>query len=287
MQAGGTQPIGSIREVGLNVEQQKSVFAQFIEAIWSMHGIGFSHNDLHQNNIVLSGTPPTELCLIDFGTMHSLRRASRRGYKRDGNAIWRWTTEMAGCDPSVGWRPHMSRDEARTARGGFLACLAENWGLTDPASVRALRVVLTADITEGDNQHVEGLYRSAFVQEHLVPSRADFPWDGASGCLAWSEQRWQEAELDVLRMRANFDGLTVYKCETVPSWDPVSLRTCRLSMDKPSCFSLTSGVNWACFPDETIRTDCTRSRDPSGSNYAGTCVKAEHINYNRALDWPR
>merc|ERR1740129_207742 len=78
---------------------ERSVFAQLVGALTAMHGVGLSHNDLHNENVViLDRSGGAQVALIDFGEVVPLPQAQYKGgYKQDENLIARVAAELAGC----------------------------------------------------------------------------------------------------------------------------------------------------------------------------------------------
>lgn len=269
----------TIRGRGLSVEEGKTVFAELITAVGLLHSLGHTHNDLHGHNIILDRT---NLALIDYGSMRKLEQAKRVGYKRDGNAIWRWTAEIAGCNADALWQ--MGDPTAMAiAKPKFLQCIAETWG-ADAELLAALSALCDGDIAQTQEQHVLGLYTSNFVRQHAPAYRQIYPWKGTSGCLSWDNVQWSQAEERVQQLESDFTGMTVYQCETIPTFDRVGGATCRFSPDKPACFSIHHGIYWACMPGLTFLGDCLATADTGGDNfYSGSCVMGSHVNYAQAI----
>lgn len=172
----------------LPAEYQKVVFAEMVAAIRLVHKLGFTHNDLHDGNIMIDLPPflrefPWEreeeppapadapsvprLAIIDFGEMVPYAQGWKRDYKRDANSLWDRTAFLANCPDHQArwWSTRGTQQGAET----FVNCLISQWGV-DSAFVETLWVVLHASIAEADEQHLEELYNTAFVQSHL-PSR--------------------------------------------------------------------------------------------------------------------
>merc|ERR1719262_610945 len=57
------------------------VFAQLVGAVTAMHGVGYTHNDLHNQNVVvkMAKDGSAELSLLDFGEVVPLARGGRGG----------------------------------------------------------------------------------------------------------------------------------------------------------------------------------------------------------------
>ena len=279
MHAAGTQDMETIRTRGLSVEQGKMVFAEMILGIGLLHSLGHTHNDLHGHNIVLDGTA---LAFIDYGSMKEMKYAKRTGYKRDGNAVWRWTAEIAGCDADALWQEG-DPDAMRIAKPKFLQCIADKWAPGEEL-LDALSAVCDGDIAQELEQHVLGVYNTNFVRQHAPPRRNLYPWSDTDGCLSWDSNQWRKAEQAVQSLEADFTGMTVYQCETVPSFDRVGGQTCRFTPDKPACFSTHKDIYWACMPGITFLGDCATTVDTGGDNfYSGHCVMSNHVNYHQAI----
>jgi len=279
MHAAGTNDMETIRDRGLNMHDEKKVFAELLGAVGLLHTLGHTHNDLHGHNIVLDHT---ELALIDYGSMRELAHGRRDGYKRDGNAIWRWTAEIAQCSPDALWQMGDPTAMA-TAKPRFLQCIAERWA-PGQAFLTALEAVCDADIAQSQDQFVLELLATEFVQSHLPEYRQIYPWHETDGCLNWDNVHWNQEEEHIIALEADFTGLTVYQCETIPTWDGTAGTTCRFTPGNPACFSMTPGMYWSCMPGHTFLGDCTQTADSGGDNfYAGGCIMGGHVNYAQAI----
>jgi len=194
--AGGITPT-SILRLGegpshkLPAEYQKVVFAELVSAIRLIHKLGFTHNDLHDGNVMIDlpdflesfpwdrheETPSPanapelpRLAIIDFGEMVPYAQGWKRDYKRDANSLWDRTSFLANCPDHQArwWSTRGSQLGAET----FVNCLISEWDV-DAQFVETLWVVLHASMEEADDQHIEELWNTQFVQDHIptVPDR--------------------------------------------------------------------------------------------------------------------
>lgn len=279
MHAAGTQDMETIRTRGLNLHDEKKVFAELLGAVGLLHRLGHTHNDLHGHNICLNHT---ELALIDYGSMRPLEHGKRDGYKRDGNAIWRWTAEIAQCPPEALWQEGDPTAMA-VAKPHFLQCIRNRWS-PDAAFLEALEAVCDADIAQSVEQHVLELYQTDFVQHHMPAFRNIYPWHETDGCLNWDNIHWHQEEDMITSLEADFTGMTVYKCETIPTFDRSAGTTCRFTPQNPACFSIHPGILWSCMPGATFLGDCTATADTGGQDfYTGGCIMSDHVNYHQAI----
>jgi len=279
MHAAGTNDMETIRTRGLNRHDEKKVFAEMLGAVGLLHSLGHTHNDLHGHNIVLDHT---ELALIDYGSMRPIARAKRDGYKRDGNAIWRWTGEIAQCPPEALWQMGDPTAMA-TAKPFFLQCIQSRWS-PGQAFMSALEAVADADIAQSIEQHVVALFETDFVQQHMPAFRAIYPWHETDGCLNWDNVHWNQESDAITALEADFTGMTVYQCESIPTFDDSAGTTCRFTPQNPACFSTHAGIYWSCMPAATFLGDCTQTADTGGQGfYMGGCIMRDHVNYAQAI----
>jgi len=190
MHAAGGKGIGAMRSK-LRGEERLSVFAQMVGALTAMHGIGVSHNDLHNNNVVLSKPGPL-VAFIDFGEVQPLKYAVYRGgYKHDENLLPREAAQLAGC-PAEAHYPFNSGIERAATRDqrkkALMECLEEKWGKgEDKTSFGEFKKALGEVVDEAyDHEHKENkhditttrvakLYHTTFVQKHQPALQSLFP----------------------------------------------------------------------------------------------------------------
>jgi len=173
-----------------SMDDAKMVFSEMVAGIYALHGLEYSHNDLHGKNIVLDGT---QLAVIDFGEIRPLAQAQRGpGLKRDANAIWTFGALLADCQ---------CRGLACQAdeKDDTLSCIQEKWNL-DSNSTMALTKLMDASIANEQDQYVEGVFNSDLVQNSLPSFHNQYPWEGADGCESWDwtdgshPQVWESTE---------------------------------------------------------------------------------------------
>lgn len=294
MHAAGTEGIEDI--TGRSVQERKSIFAQFIAAIYAMHALDYTHNDLHGQNIVLDGN---KLAIIDFGNMvQGPELAARSTYMRDGNAAWRWTALLADCPGDAWWSETAGGFEARTLADNFKRCLAERWH-ADEASIDAFEGVLNKDIREMPTQGIRRLFQSSLVQSNMPAFEELYPWEGAANCLDWTPAEATEA----LR-RVEFESH--YKCPSVPTYIKEHRRfrhgrerirhEIQCEFQSSACYSSVPNVQWACGGGlvRTVHCDAIsipenqRELLPPGHNnrYEGACLQQMHQAYHVAQGWP-
>lgn len=170
-----------IEEIGgqFSVDDAKMVFSQTVAGIYALHGLDYSHNDLHGKNIVLDGT---QLAVIDFGEIRPLAQAQRGpGLKRDANAIWTFGALLADCQCRG---PACQADE----KDATLSCIQEKWN-PDTNSMMALTQLMEASASNSQEQNVEGVFNSDLVQHNLPDFTNQYPWDGTDGCESWN---WED-----------------------------------------------------------------------------------------------
>merc|ERR1712187_36054 len=184
MHAAGTRGINAVKpdhrgnsKARLSEKDRKNVMAQMVTAIWGLHAVDLTHNDLHGNNIVLSLDPseksPPELSLIDFGSLKSMQKSWKKGYKRDGNAVWRWAAPLGGCPKGADW-PRVPNGEAGAA---FIDCM-ERFSGGEESFMSAIRTVVAHDIERNEDHHIKELYESKFIQDNRPDWEVRYPWIG-------------------------------------------------------------------------------------------------------------
>jgi len=188
--AGGKKPLTILRLGAgpahlLPVEYQKIVFAQMVAGIRLIHKLGYTHNDLHDGNIMLDlpeflqsypwdrqTEPPApadapalpRLAIIDLGEMRPFETGWVKDYKRDANSLWDRAAFLANCpDHQARWWSTLGSQQGAEA---FAHCLLTQWDV-DEQFLETLWVVLRASMAEEKDQHIEELYNTNWVQQHL------------------------------------------------------------------------------------------------------------------------
>jgi len=227
---------------------QKVVFAQLVSAIRTIHSLGFTHNDLHDGNVMLDlpdflqsfpwdrhdPTPaPNDapslprLAIIDFGEMVPYAQGWKRDYKRDFNSLWDRTAFLANCpDHQARW---WSTRGAQAGAEAFVNCLIAEWQV-DNQFVETLWVAIHAAMEETEDQHIEELFQTHFVQSHIpnVPDRR-YPVGDAcnSHSLLQTLSTEEELQADVAKASHHHsasnscdavDGYTVFEGKCTGHW---------------------------------------------------------------------
>jgi len=189
MHAAGGKGIGEKRSKLRGVDRV-SVFAQIVGALTAMHGVGLSHNDLHnQNVVILARSESPQVVFIDFGEVVPLSQAKYTGgYKQDENIIAREAAELADCK-NAKYPFHAEtidvtkRDERKQA---LEQCLKEKWGKGEDEQscgkfLRALGEVINEAYSHQHHRKtvtstkVVALYKTSFVQQHQPTLESLFP----------------------------------------------------------------------------------------------------------------
>jgi len=165
---------------GLTVTKGNKIFAQLVGAVTALHGIGYTHNDLHDGNVMIMhpGVAHPELVLIDFGEVVALDRGTLRGgYKQDETVFAYMAGKLAKCQPQelYGHPQDHNRAQHLIHKGKLLKCLQRNWKISEEV-YGALDSVMDEAFNQfqefigkgaraGPTQTV-ALYNTEWVQEH-------------------------------------------------------------------------------------------------------------------------
>jgi len=246
MHAAGTDMIKDTGSVlGYSKDEKKEVFGALVSAMYALHAVDLTHNDLHGTNIVLKDR---QLAFIDFGSLKTLAASWKRDYKRDSNAIWRWGAVLGDCPVEAQW-PNPPHQKAADA---FLACMKTFSG-NEPTFMAAIKKVVDGDLKEDKDHHIEGVFKSQFVQNNAPKRKSYYPWKGTGDCLNWPKDKWAKFEFD-----EKFPKYT--KCDTLSTYRIIKKKekkgkevvTETLQCDIPgqsfasACYKNTPGAVWAC-----------------------------------------
>jgi len=241
--AGGLHPttilrLGEGASHKLPASYQKVVFAELVSAIRTIHQLGFTHNDLHDGNVMLDlpdflqsfpwdrheDTPdPADapalprVAIIDFGEMVPYAQGWKRDYKRDFNSLWDRTAFLANCpDHQARW---WSTRGSQAGAEAFVNCLIDQWGV-DNQFVETLWVAIHAATAEADDQHIEDLFQTHFVQSHIPPRDRRYPVGDAcnSHSLLQSMSTEQELAADASKTLAAPAGYEELEGKCSGSW---------------------------------------------------------------------
>lgn len=247
MSAAGSE--GIEKKTRLPLDSQLSLFAQMIGAMYGLHATGFSHNDLHGNNIVMDENE--NLAVIDFGELQPHHGGT--GYKHDINAVWKWTAQLAVC-PSDAWPGGGGFAAQRLNKNKFLECLKNHWEV-DPESLETIGQVLENAILKKKDQMLKEFWETEFVQSLDARLTRKFAWSELDGCLEWN---WDEIK-------------GVEECTEVSSF----VGQCPIESRPGACYNSVGG--WSCWTDgvDFWKGQCQEQ------GYEGACSYKE---YGKQLD---
>lgn len=261
-----------------------------------MHSQDYTHNDLHDKNVVLNPDPQNPaLALIDFGnTIQGHALSAKAGYMRDGNAAWRWAAFLAQCPADAQWSELARGAQMRPLSDNFKVCMRDVWG-ADQVTLDAFEHVLQGNVEETDDMGIEALFNSPFIQSHLPEFQAHYSWEGSNGCQGWSDEektdRYHEVEFQ-----------NHFKCDTIPTYAQTIVDTvhnCRrrrasqtirqCPIQTSACYTSVPGIIWACGGGLIRQVHCDAVGVPLDSGHTGTfegaCLNQNHAAYKFAKTW--
>jgi len=247
MHAGGKHTIGGASHdkdgMSYSDKQKQVIFAEFVASIWALHAVDMTHNDLHNNNACVDEytSKDPHLALIDFGSLKTLEKSWKRGYKRDSNAVWRHGASLAGC-PEAGLWP---RKPSAKAGKAFLGCM-RRWSAGESTFMLAIKTLVDGDITESPEHHIQEVYNSKFIQELLPENKVYYPWAGAGDCQSWTRDQWGTFEIEgQYQGYAQCDKVKTYKTAKTKSGKPHA--HCDDGNDyQTACYNHIPGGRWRC-----------------------------------------
>lgn len=213
MHAAGGKGIGEKRSK-LHGDERISVFAQIVGALTAMHGVGLSHNDLHNNNVViLDRSAGAQVAFIDFGEVQPLAKAQYKGgYKQDENLIAREAAALAGCGGEATYPFHaetITETQMILRKEALFQCLKEKWSKGEDASsfetfLHALGAVIDEAYSHQHNHQqqvtstqVPTLYKTSFVQRHQPTLQSLFPAHLCGSIGEGEVQKQMDLHIDV------------------------------------------------------------------------------------------
>jgi serine/threonine protein kinase len=185
-----------------SVNEEKKIAAELVAGLYAFHKLGYWHNDLNGENIVLDGT---KISLIDLGLVSTFQCRTQRcrgAYSRDGNAVWRWFAELAKCPSNARWS-HCSGAWNKPADFGCqkvaqdraLACINNRWK-PDEKFMKALGRVFDANAKESlPEQHVIELFDTSFVKKNLPRTDNKYKIPETNWCQTWSQEKLRKKSL--------------------------------------------------------------------------------------------
>jgi serine/threonine protein kinase len=217
---------------------RKKLFSSLVASLYAMHTVGQTHNDLHGQNIVVDDQ--MNMALIDFGELKPPEKSWVEGYKRDGNAVWRWAEVLAQCPQSTLWATSFDQSYLNPfTRDSTIECLQDKWGV-DSDFVAKMMTIMNNGIDRVPAKHgIIELYGTRFIKDNLPTKRKNFPAEFADGCLSWGAAKLKEELL-----KKQFEDHV--QCDTVPTftWTKTSTKRGKTRTRKvPQC----GGRRGACY----------------------------------------
>jgi hypothetical protein len=238
MHAAGITGFKLAPEQTWDVRIRKQLFASFVASLFAMHTVGQTHNDLHGQNIVVDDK--LNMALIDFGELKSPDKSWVDGYKRDGNAVWRWAEVLGQCPQANLWATSFDQSYLNpfTAES-TVECLQDNWGV-DADFVSKLRTIMNNGMDRVPGKHgIVELFGTRFVKDNLPVTKTNFPAAFADGCLSWSASRVKEELL-----KKQYEDHV--RCDTVPTYTWTKTSTKR-GKTRTRQVQQCGGLSGACF----------------------------------------
>lgn len=180
-----------------DVATQKTLFAQLVASLYSMHSVGIWHNDLNGGNVMIDGD---RLALIDFGLMKMETCKSKTfclgGQNRDANGLFRWGAVLAGCKSNArynykAWWLRADTTAQKKNQRRCMDCFKSKWNI-DKAFEEALQKVFDGNVKESAEQHIKQLYDTDFVKKNLPATDARYRVPGTEECRTWSSSKLAE-----------------------------------------------------------------------------------------------
>lgn len=187
--AGGTGIVETRSKVPKDA--RASVFAQMVGALAAVHGVGLSHNDLHEQNVVILNRPGNLVAFIDFGEVVPLEKGYYLGgYKQDENLLAREAALLTECPTKYPFQAEKTtlKEEKDQRAERLFKCIEEAWGGAGGAGpdnefFLAFKAVINEAWEHQNWPHIDGvhktavldLYHTAFVQRSQPELQRLFP----------------------------------------------------------------------------------------------------------------
>jgi len=209
MHAAGTLGFKEAPNTDWDVNVRKQLFSSLVTSLYAMHVVGQTHNDLHGQNIVVDEN--LNMALIDFGELKVPEKSWVMGYKRDGNAVWRWAEVLAGCPQGNLWATSFDQGYlSPPVAAATKQCLKKNWGV-DADFVSKMDVIMNNGMDRKLPHAIMALYKTAFVQSNIPAAKSNFPAEFAKGCLDWDDAKMK----DVMLQKQFEDHV---QCDSLPTF---------------------------------------------------------------------
>jgi len=282
MHAAGTIGFKEAPERDWDVAERKMMFASLVGALYSMHIVGQTHNDLHGQNIVVNDQ--NHMALIDFGELKPPAKSWSLGYKRDGNGVWRWAEVLAQCSQASLWATSFDQSYLYPQRMiETKSCLQSKWGVDSDFTAK-MSVVMNNGIDQVVGEHgIVELFKTPFIQDNLPALKTLFPAEYAENCLTWSATELKDASL-----KKQFEDHV--KCDQVPTftWTKTSTKRGKTrTREVQQCMGL-SGACYTLEPSDgrTNVWQCDGMSIARGSTCGEfpACLMSTHPAYKFAKD---
>lgn len=209
MHAAGTTGFKEAPEKDWDTALRKQLFSSFIASLYAMHTVGQSHNDLHGQNIVVDDQD--NMALIDFGELKDPSKSWVMGYKRDGNAVWRWAEVLAGCPQGSLWATSFDQGYlSPPVASATKECLKKNWGV-DGGFLSQMDTIMNNGMDRKLPHGILELFNTKFVQSNLPPPKSNYPAAYAKDCLTWDGSKMEDTML-----QKQFEDH--FQCDTLESF---------------------------------------------------------------------
>jgi len=282
MHAAGTTGFKTAPQEPWSDDTRKVLFASLVASLHAMHAVGQTHNDLHGENIVVDKAG--NMALIDFGELKDPSKSWVEGYKRDGNAVWRWAEVLAHCPQANLWATSFDQSYLMPAVATATKdCLSTNWS-PDSKFMDVFSKLMDNGMDKVLPHMINELYETQFVQSNLPTIKSLFPASFAAGCLQWDASKRQE-----MMLRKQFEDH--YQCDTVPTFHWTKIST-KKGQTRERQVQQCGGLKGACFTLEpsdgkTHVWQCEGASITRGSNCGDfpACLTNMHEAYPYTKPW--
>jgi len=284
MHAAGLTGFKVAPEQTWDTAERKKLFASFVAGLHAMHKVGQTHNDLHGDNIVVDGNG--NMALIDFGELKSPDKSWVLGYKRDGNAVWRWAEVLAGCPQGDLWATSFDQGYLMPAvASATKKCLQDKWEV-DGSFLAAMDTIMNNGMDQKLPHAISEMFKTSFIQNNMPQIEKLYPAEFAAGCLDWDASKKEE-----MMLRKQYEDH--YKCDTVPTFEWTKTST-KKGKTRVRQVQQCGGLKGACFTLEksdgkTNVWQCEGASITRGSNCGDfpACLTSAHKAYAYTKSWTR
>jgi hypothetical protein len=156
------------------------VFAQLVGALTAMNSVGYTHNDLHDQNVVIMNVDAKHpaLVFIDFGEVVPLSRGRLTGdYKQDETVLAYAAGKLAKCPAEALYghpKDYNSTKQHKSQKEKLLTCLTSAWKV-DEEFLEEFDAVIEEAFERKVPKKVPALYSVAWVQGQQEKLESFFP----------------------------------------------------------------------------------------------------------------